>query len=194
MGAMHPNILAVAEWNQVTLWDSRMMEKSGCTMRITAGPEPLFTLCAGTNTAQPHLLAYGGAARAVTVFDVQRMSNVSHWVSCLKNDLVYANFSSTNPKHVFATGLDSEVVCGDWESSGADRFEGLRVESRWIGQRVFQPTDALVGVTQDGYAYILRNASHMIVPSGKVDRKRQQLSTTPDQSKKRAKRQKTTDS
>jgi hypothetical protein len=48
---------------------------------------------------------------------------------------------------------------------------------------------SLVGVTQDGYAYILRNGSSLVVPSGKYDRKRQLPSTDAAQNT-TAKRQK----
>jgi hypothetical protein len=111
LGASHPNLTAVLEWNQLTIWDDRVMEKSGCSTRVIPGPEPLYAICAGHpgNASQKSLIAYGGAARAVTVFDVEKMSNAAHWTGSLKYDIIYLNFASQNPKHVYATGFDSEV-------------------------------------------------------------------------------------
>lgn len=194
LGAKHPNLFAVTEWNQLTIWDDRVMEKSGCTQRVIPGLEPLYALCRGNTAQSGHLLAYGGGARAVTIYDVARMSNVAHWTGALKYDIISLNFSSTNPKHVFASGLDSEVAGGDWETSGADRFDGLRVESRWIGQTVHTPTNSLVGVTQDGFAYVIRGAANLIVASGKLDRKRQLAPSDQPSNPKAKKRQKRSES
>lgn len=111
LGASHPNLMAIAEWAQISIWDDRVSEKSGYTLRVTPGTEPIFALCAGNpgNPGQKHLFAYGGAARTVTIFDIEKMSNIGHWTGSLKYDILYLNFAAKHSNHVFATGFDSEV-------------------------------------------------------------------------------------
>jgi len=76
------DIIAVTEYNQVSFWDYRQGERSGCIKRLMPSSEPLYAL-----TCTENLIAVGGASSTLTVFDTRKWALRTHWKNCLKYEV-----------------------------------------------------------------------------------------------------------
>jgi hypothetical protein len=99
-GGPGEGLLAVAEGNQLSLWDVRQSERGGCVRRMTLSNrgQPLYTIAAGTSHGaeggggvqiskmrggEP-IIAAAGAERGVHVLDADRWSVVKRWPTAIK--------------------------------------------------------------------------------------------------------------
>ena len=84
-------MLAIAEYNQLAVYDIRA--SSPCIKRIVSSNlnlylqnqetnDPLY--CIGNNA---NVLAAGGAARCLYMYDVKRWTLTSSWLNCLKYEV-----------------------------------------------------------------------------------------------------------
>lgn len=150
------NILSITENNSVSFIDLRM--KSFYVKRIQPYSGYLYAM-----HHSDHLLGVGGYNRSIAVIDTRKMSIISHWSSSLKYEITHILFSSLDNNLCFVSGLDSEILCGRWDgSSNLSHFDGPRVESRWIGLTQDKKTDSIIGYTEQGYCYIIKNGINLM--------------------------------
>lgn len=152
------NVIALTENNTLTFMDLRQKERFGTLKRVQPYSGPLYAM-----HVLGDLVGVGGFNRSLAVFDKRKMSVLAHWSSSLKYEITRFLFSSMDPKLCYVSGLDSEILCGRWDgSSNLSHFDGPRVESRWIGMTHHEETDTIVGYTEHGYCYILRNGVKLL--------------------------------
>ena len=143
------SLIAVAEGNQLSLWDARAAERGGCVRRVTLcnRGQSLFAAAAGSSqgargggaVAFPKLkhgdplVACAGAERGVHVLDVDRWSVVKRWPGAMKFDITQLAFSSASPDHCYVAGADYELLCGCWARGALAGGFAFRGDSRWLG-------------------------------------------------------------
>ncbi|KAH9757581.1 hypothetical protein KPL71_016435 [Citrus sinensis] len=122
-----PNMLAVTEGCQLTIWDLRMKENGGCLHRICGSVGDILYAVCSSSTGN---IAVAGADRTVTIYDPRRWSALSRWVHCSKY----------------------EVFCGQWrESSKVFAFRG---DSNWLGFSKCSNRDVLGGWSDSGSIFV----------------------------------------
>lgn len=152
------NLVAITEYNTLTLIDVRQKDSLSVVKRMQPYSGPLYAM-----HVQGSLIGVGGFNRSVAVFDKRKMAVVSHWSSSLKYEITRFLFSSLDPTLCYVSGLDSEILCGRWDgSSNLSHFDGPRVESRWVGITQHVSTDTVLGFTEQGYCYVLRNGVKLL--------------------------------
>lgn len=145
-------LIAVAEGNQLSLWDARQAERGGCARRVTLcnRGQPLYALATGVSQGQlgggavklPNmtggepLVLTAGAERGVHVLDADRWTVVKRWPSAIKFEITMAALSSASPDHCYLAGLDNELLCGCWSRGSMAGGFAFRGDSRWLGMAV----------------------------------------------------------
>lgn len=150
------NVLSITENNNISFIDLRV--KSFYIKRIQPYNGCLYAMHHSGN-----LLGAGGYNRSIAVIDTRKMSIISHWSSSLKYEITHILFSSIDNNYCFVSGLDSEILCGRWDgSSNLSHFDGPRVDSRCIGLTQHKETDSIIGYTEQGYCYIIKNGINLM--------------------------------
>lgn len=143
------SLLAATEGCQLSLWDLRVKENSGCVHRITGSVGD--TLYAVSNSSNGNI-AVGGADRSVTIYDPRRLTAISRWVHCSKYEITGLAFSSADSDYIYIQGVDYEVICGQWkESMKAYSFKG---DSNWLGFSKCANRDILGGWCDSGSIFV----------------------------------------
>jgi len=170
--------LAIAEGYGFGLWDLRMAEAGGCTVRKPVGPGRIYSM-----HSLDHLLAVGGTDRVVRVFDVRMHRILGQWSNSLKYACRWVSLHS-DQKTCFVAGVDNEIAAGTWGEahrnsskkmgaaaelrgqpkapqmvSGAlarspRRLYGFRGDSPWIGVSLSMET--LAAMSSNGAFYVLK--------------------------------------
>lgn len=149
-GGNENSLLAVTEGCQLTMWDLRMKENSGCVHRITGSIGDIFYAVSNSSTGN---IAVGGADRTVTIYDPRRWAAISRWVHCSKYEITGLAFSSTDSNYIYIQGVDYEVFCGQWkESKKAFSFKG---DSNWLGFSKCPNRDILGGWCDSGSIFVV---------------------------------------
>nr|XP_027093014.1 uncharacterized protein LOC113713484 isoform X2 [Coffea arabica] len=148
-GGSEGSVLAVAEGSQLTVWDLRIKENSGCVHRICGSVgDMVYAVCsspAGT-------IAAGGADRTVTVYDPRRWCALSRWLNCSKYEITGLAFSSLSSDYIYVQGVDYEILCGNWyESEKAFSFRG---DSNWLGFSKCPSRDIVGGWCDSGNVFV----------------------------------------
>ena len=142
-------MIAIAEGNQLSLWDVRQSERGGCFKRITLANrgQPMYTLTTGISqgagggggiqvskmsVGEP-LIAAAGAERGVHVMDANRWSVIKRWPTAIKFEITLMEMSVASPDHCFLAGLDYELICGCWSRQSIAGGFAFRGDSRWLG-------------------------------------------------------------
>ena len=144
-----PGMLAVAEGNQLALYDPRAGERGGCARRMTLcnRGQPLYATACGVSqgnfgggaVALPNLrlgeplVAAAGAERCVHVLNADRWSVVKRWPTAIKFEITLLELSAASPDHCYLAGLDYEMVCGCWSRGALAGGFAFRGDSRWLG-------------------------------------------------------------
>ncbi|KAK9808924.1 hypothetical protein WJX72_006473 [[Myrmecia] bisecta] len=175
-GASSSSLLAVTEGCEISLWDARAAEKGGCMQRVRPGTGGglLYALAAAHTAEGAAYLGAAGADRSVFVLDPRTWKMLDIWANCLKYEILSLSFSVTDPHYAFVAGLDSEVLCGRWDSvprqgGGMRTGEGLphlpvpstdikgqsfRGDSRWLGIARAASSDLLAGFSASAHMYL----------------------------------------
>ncbi|KAH9691718.1 hypothetical protein KPL70_016198 [Citrus sinensis] len=144
-----PNMLAVTEGCQLTIWDLRMKENGGCLHRICGSVGDILYAVCSSSTGN---IAVAGADRTVTIYDPRRWSALSRWVHCSKYEITGLSFSSIDSNYIYVQGVDYEVFCGQWrESSKVFAFRG---DSNWLGFSKCSNRDVLGGWSDSGSIFV----------------------------------------
>ncbi|GAM18060.1 hypothetical protein SAMD00019534_012350 [Acytostelium subglobosum LB1] len=155
------SLIAVTENNQLNIYDIRT-NKPAHLQKFALTPEPLYTLSASVDGVN---VGVGGAARSFAVYDSRKWTNIGTWASCLKYEVSYSHFSEKHSDVVYLSGLDSEILAGEWDGSGvANHFSGLRVDSRWVGVSKLKGQESLFGMTSSGNIYYVHDADRLYTP------------------------------
>jgi hypothetical protein len=170
-----PSLIALAEGNALSLWDTRVAERGGCVSRVSLcnRGQSLFALGAGTSAGAhgggavslPKLkpgdpiLATAGAERGVHVVDVDRWSVVKRWPGAMKFDVTNLLVSNASPDHCYLAGLDYELLCGCWARGALAGGFAFRGDSRWLGVAVAyggENRDIVAGWCESGHLFAAR--------------------------------------
>jgi len=151
------NLLAVLEYNQITLWDLR---NRAPTQRLTTtSSEPLYGI-----SCLPHVIGVGGASRILSIFDTATWKTRNHWKNCVKYEISTVNFSQTNSNYCYVSD-DSVIVCDDWTTPNKNtRFYftgGIRLDSAVLGVSQDVHSDNVAALTENGTITVISNGIAM---------------------------------
>jgi hypothetical protein len=111
-------LIAVCEYNQVTVWDVR--SNNPCIKRLAVRSLLLFCILNPSFVIQPSNLAFyamdiqtdsiaaSGGSRNVHIYDAKKWSQSGSWSGCLKYEVTSLHFSTEAPL-CYVGGLDSAV-------------------------------------------------------------------------------------
>eukprot|EP01117_Protostelium_nocturnum_P012771 TRINITY_DN4727_c0_g1_i2.p1 TRINITY_DN4727_c0_g1~~TRINITY_DN4727_c0_g1_i2.p1 ORF type:complete len:186 (+),score=35.66 TRINITY_DN4727_c0_g1_i2:519-1076(+) len=137
-------VVAVAEYNQITIWDPK--SKNPCIKRLPAHSQPFYAL-----DSKDNFLCAVGAARSVYSYDFRNWFLSSTWSNCSKFEVTSLHLSTVAPNVCFVAGLDSTIHCGNTKTGV--RHASLLGDSRWVGLDKFKEEDSFVGLTENGNFY-----------------------------------------
>lgn len=109
IGWFNDNVLALAESETMTLWDTRSEAKASTFTRCTPGGGVLHCVTGLTDT----LVACAGSDRVVNIIDNRTMRVVRHWRSPCKFDITSIHPSKCASNVLYLTGLDNEIMTCD---------------------------------------------------------------------------------
>lgn len=170
------DILALAEGNDVVMYDARASETGGLASRKQIGSGSLLTIDV---SGDGDTLVTSGFDRVVHVFDTRAMAVRDRWSGCLKYECAGALLSHDMPGMVYVCSVDNELSCGAYSAaagkcidtanrsqslmiSGANtksprRAFGFRADVRIIGMARRNNNGEEIGaITESGAFYLMR--------------------------------------
>uniref|UniRef100_A0A7S4UE28 Anaphase-promoting complex subunit 4 WD40 domain-containing protein n=1 Tax=Guillardia theta TaxID=55529 RepID=A0A7S4UE28_GUITH len=106
-------LLALTEFNFLSLWDPRVGGRSACVARVSPCNSLLLTTAWGEG-----IVGCAGMDRSVYVYDARKWNVCGRAMSVTKSDIMKLSFSSVNSKIFYAFGVDSQLIAGQWEEAG----------------------------------------------------------------------------
>jgi hypothetical protein len=150
-------LLVLCERNVVNVFDPRADRGAASVARFQPSGAPLLAAAASLDGTQ---LAFGGAERGVFVYDARKWGLAGAWTGATKYEITGLEFAVGDASLCFVVSLDHQVACGSVRETNVARLErqGPRSDSRWLGWCRCPASDTLLGFTEAGSLYRLRDA------------------------------------
>ncbi|EKX49281.1 hypothetical protein GUITHDRAFT_104810 [Guillardia theta CCMP2712] len=158
-------LLALTEFNFLSLWDPRVGGRSACVARVSPCNSLLLTTAWGEG-----IVGCAGMDRSVYVYDARKWNVCGRAMSVTKSDIMKLSFSSVNSKIFYAFGVDSQAKAVQEDvpvtvSTGGHKgthvvtggslrkvFE-FRAGGRWIAAQKLDDEDLFWGVCDQQVLY-----------------------------------------